>query len=57
MEVLFSVKIFDVEFSPALYVLGPVSPKKSFWKSVCAYVCVCVWLQGEYLAPYISRTN
>ena len=44
MEVLFSVKIFDVEFSPDLYVLrSPESKKVVFgnW-SVRMYVCVCV---------------
>ena len=44
MEVLFSVKIFDVEFSPDLYVLmSPESKKVVFgnW-SVSMYVCVCV---------------
>ena len=44
MEVLFSVKIFDVEFSPVLYVLrSPESKKVVFgnW-SVRMYVCVCV---------------
>ena len=44
MEVLFSVKIFDVEFSPDLYVLrSPESKKVAFgnW-SVRMYVCACV---------------
>ena len=65
MEVLF--KISDVEFSPDLYVLrSPESKKVVFgnWSvrmyvCVCVCVCVyvCVWLQGEYLALYISKTN
>ena len=44
MEVLFSVKIFDVEFSPDLNVLrSPESKKVVFgnW-SVRMYVCPCV---------------
>ena len=44
MEVLFSVKIFDVEFSPDIHVLrSPESKKVVFgnW-SVRMYVCVCV---------------
>ena len=46
MEVLFSVKIFDVEFSPDLYVLRSPESKKVVsgnW-SVRMYVCVCVCL-------------
>ena len=43
MDVLFSVKIFDIEFSPDLHVLrSPESKKTGFWKLVCAYVYVCV---------------
>ena len=42
MEVLFSVKIFDVEFSSDLYALrSPESKKIDFWKLVCAYVSEC----------------
>ena len=58
MEDLLSVKLFDVDFSPDLYVLrSPESKKVVFWKLVFAYVRVCVWLPGEYLALYISKTN
>ena len=59
MEVLFSVKIFDVEFSPDLYVLRSAESKKVVFRnwSEHMYMCVCVWLQGEYLALYISKTN
>ena len=61
MEVLF--KISDVEFSPDLYVLRSPESKKVVFRNwsvrmyVRIYVCVCVWLQGEYLALYISKTN
>ena len=44
MEVLFSVKIFDVEFSPDLCVLRSTESKKVVFRnwSVRMYVCVCV---------------
>ena len=44
MEVLFSVKIFDGEFSPDLYVLRSPESKKVVFEnwSVRMYVCVCV---------------
>ena len=63
MEALFPVKIFDVEFSPDLYVLrSPESKKVVFgnW-SACMYACVCIFsvceLYGEYVALYISKFN
>ena len=40
MEVLFSIKIFDFEFSPDFEVLH--IQKCRFWKLMCAYVCVQV---------------
>ena len=52
MEVLFSVKIFDVEFSPDLYVFrSPESKKVVFgiWSVrmyVCMYVCVCACVRA-----------
>ena len=57
MEVLLSVKIFDVDFLSDLYVLrSPESKKSDFWKLVlrisigigiayvCMRVCVCVYV-------------
>ena len=45
MDVLFSVKIFDIEFSPDLHVLrSPESKKVVFvnWSGrMCVCVCVC----------------
>ena len=39
MEVLFSVKIFYVEFSPDLYVLNPPELKKWFLETgLCVYI-------------------
>ena len=57
MEVLFSVKIFDVEFSHDLYVLrSPESKKVVFgnW-SVRMYVCVCVTLKWIFSALYLQN--
>ena len=44
MQVLFSVKTFDVEFLPDLYVLRPPESKKVFFGnwSVRMNVCGCV---------------
>ena len=67
MEVLLSNKICDAEFSPDLYVLRSTESKNVVFGNwsvrmyvcmyVCVYVCVCVWLQSEYLAPYIYKTS
>ena len=39
--------------------VSPESKQCNFWKLVCTqiYVCVCVWLYGEYLALYFSKIN
>ena len=42
MKILFSVKIFDTEFSTWFIYFEVLSPKKSFWKLICANVCVYV---------------
>ena len=58
MGILFSVKIFDVVFSRDLYVLRFPEFKKWLLEiGLCICVHVCMWLQGEYLALYISKTN
>ena len=50
MEVLFSVKIFDVEFPPDLYVLRSTESKKVvFGQCVRVYVCVSACLSVLYL--------
>ena len=57
-EVLFPIKILDVEFSLDLYVLRSPEFKVVFEnQSVRMYVRMWVWLQGEYLALYIFKTN
>ena len=55
MEVLFSVKILDIEFSPDLYFLR--SPKCKKEVSGNWSLRMYVWLQGEYLVLYIFKTN
>ena len=62
IEVLLSVKICDIEFSPDLYVLGSFESKKVVFENYSVSVCVCVWdvcvcVGGEYSALYISKTN
>ena len=50
MEVLFSTKIFVIEFLSDLYFLNP---KKWFFRKV--YMFVCLW--SEYSELYIPKTN
>ena len=57
MEILFSVKSFDIELPPDLYVLRSPESKKVVFGNWSMHMCVCVCLQGEYLALYISKTN
>ena len=54
MEVLYLVKIFDGEFSPALCVLRLPESKKVLFEnwSVCLYVYKC----REYSVLYIYKT-
>ena len=54
-----SVKIFDVEFSPApdLYVLKSSEFKKGVFGDWSVGMYVCVWLYDEYLATYTSKTS
>ena len=59
MEVLYSVKIFDIEFSPGLYVLMSHELKKMVLENwpvlMCRCVCVTVWT--IFKAFCISETN
>ena len=57
MDVLFSVKIFDDEFSPNLNILTSPESKKVVFGKWFVSMCVCERLYGEYLALYIYKTN
>ena len=65
MDEFFTVKIFDFEFSSVLHAMRSSETKKKggleigLWVclSLCVCVCVRMWLQGKYLALYVSKTN
>ena len=44
MEVLFSVKIFDIEYKPDLYVLRSPQSKKVVFGNLSVRLYACVWL-------------
>ena len=59
---------FSVSNFQLIYMFwGPLSKKKEVfgswsvclyvWVWVCVRVCVCKWVEGEYLALYISKIN
>ena len=58
MEISFSIRIFNVEFLPDLYVLRFPELKKLVLE-IDLFVCirVCVRLYGEHLAFYNSETD
>ena len=55
MEVLFSVKIFDIEFSPDLHILRFPECKNGDFENwsvrmrVHVYICVCVAIRGTFI--------
>ena len=62
MEVLFSVKIFDVEFSPDLYILKSPQFKKVVFGNWSVRMCACVCVRMcvhvcEYVCVCDSKVN
>ena len=56
MEILYSAKIFDIEFLPDLYVFGSSEPKKVVLENLSVrmweYTYICAWVCGEYPSLY-----
>ena len=55
-KILCLIKIFKIDFYPDLYVISyqKIYQESGFWKN--SHTHLCVWLYGEYLELFISKT-